>query len=137
MKASHKDHNFDKKGGQYELEAQRAGFKAGNKVIFGSENGDVIGQKYTEGLWNDKPFEVAGRETATSNNILRGLVHCAKTSDVKVAVLDFPNGGFDQSVVKTAIGRYIGYQKVEGFNFVRFEEIICIQNETIVFSTTL
>ena len=36
-----------------------------------------------------------------------------------------------------AIGRYIGYQKVEGFNFVRFEEIICVQDEKIVFSTNL
>lgn len=135
LKATHVDHNFNKTGGEYEKQAQTAGFKAGHAVILESEKG--FESKCNEGLWDGREFEVAGRETATSNNVLRGLVHCAKTPDTRIAVLVFPNGGFNDATIRTAIARYIGYQKVDGFDFVRFDEIICIQGGDIVFRTSM
>ena len=131
LRGDHIEHNFDKTGGKYERHVQMAGYKAGHTVILESEKG--FDSKRNEGLWDSKLFEVAGRETATPNNVLRGLVHCAKTPDTRIAILDFPNGGFDEAIVKRGIARYIGYQKVEGFEFVRFDEIICVQEERIVF----
>ena len=135
VRGDHVDHNFDKKGGEYEKHVQTAGYKAGHAVILESEKG--FDSKRNEGLWDNKQFEVAGRETATPNNILRGLVHCAKTPNTRIAILDFPNGGFDEANIKRGIARYIGYQKVEGFKFIRFDEIICVQEEKIVFKTRI
>ena len=135
LRGDHIEHNFDKTGGIYEKHVQTAGYKAGHAVILESEKG--FDSKRNEGLWDSKQFEVAGRETATPNNVLRGLVHCAKTPDTRIAILDFPNGGFDEATIKRGIARYIGYQKVEGFEFVRFDEIICVQEEKIVFWTRI
>ena len=135
LKATHIDHHFDKKGGLYEKHVQIIGFKEGHSIILESEKG--FNTKRNEGLWDDKAFEVAGRETATENNILRGLVHCAKTPDTQIAILYFPNGGFNKSVMNKAVARYIGYQKVNGFSFVRFSEIICMQNETIIYKANI
>ena len=77
LMAIHKEHNFDKQKGQYEKNVQKIGFDNGNAVIFESETGKAIGQRYTEGLWNGKSFEIASAETGTSNNIKKGLNHCA------------------------------------------------------------
>ena len=137
LKATHIQHNFDKKGGEYEKHVQTAGFNAGHSVILEAEPGTTYKLKYTEGLWDGRKFEVAGRETATENNVLRGLKHCASKQTTKIAVLDYPKGGFDQSILENAIKRYKGLEKLDDGQFVPFERIICVQNETIVFETTL
>ncbi len=136
LKATHVEHNFHPVGGVYEKQAQSAGYKNGHSVIFGSERFGKKGEKFTEGTWNGLPFEVAGKETATSSNILKGLTHCASKPDVQIAVIVYKSG-FDEDILRTAIGRYIGYQKVKGFKWVRFKEIICVQDETIVYQTQL
>lgn len=133
LKATHKGHNFDKKGGKYEKHSQNAGYKDGHKVIFGNEFSQIIGERFTEGKWDDKFFEVAGRETATENNILRGLKHCASKRATQIAVLDFPNGEFSQENFNRAIKRYNGLEKLKDGQFLGFEKIICIQNETIIY----
>lgn len=126
-------HHLDKKGGQYEIHVQNAGVKNGHSVILEEEKGDVYLQKYTEGLWDGKPFEVAGRETATENNILRGLKHCAEKKTTQIAVLDFPNGGFDEQIVERAIKRYEGLKRLNDGQYLKFNEIICVQDEEIVY----
>lgn len=90
LMATHILHNLDDRGGIYEKHVQRAGFNAGHAVILGAEGGNVIGQRFTEGTWDGMKFEVAGRETATSNNIVKGLKHCAAKRETEIAVLDFP-----------------------------------------------
>ena len=131
LKATHKEHNFDKKGGKYEDQAQNVGFKYGHSVVFGQERNAPAGKK-TEGKWDGLLFEVAGRETATENNVLKGLKHCASKLKTEIAVLVFPNGGFDKNILSNAIIRYRGLEKVKDYHFVRFKKIICIQGEDIV-----
>lgn len=132
LKATHVKHNFDQRGGAYEKHAQEAGYNAGHSVIFGAEESAVIGQRFTEGTWDGKRFEVAGCETATSNNILMSLSHCASKKETKVAVLDFPNGNFNQDTWERTLGRYRGLEKIETRQFLKFERIICVQNGKII-----
>lgn len=137
LRAAHKLHNFDKQGGIYERHVQNAGFKNGHAVIFEAERGDVFGLKYTEGTWDGLQFEVAGRETATINNIKRGLEHCADKRATQIAVLDFPNGGFSVENFEIALRRYKGLEKLHDGQFLKFKKIICIQDEQIVYETGL
>jgi len=135
LQASHRGHNFDKKGGQYELNVQYAGFRSGHIIVLEDERfaSKKNGSKFTEGTWDGFWFEVAGRETATSNNILRGLKHCASKKKTKYAVLDFPFGGFDAEVLENAIKRYRGLEKLQDGQFVKFDKIICVQDRRIVY----
>lgn len=131
--AKHVLHNFDKVGGQYERNARDAGVAAGHSVIFGAERGYIQEVRSTEGLWDGLQFEVAGRETGTANNIKRGLEHCADKKTTQIAVLDFPNGGFDIANLQKAIARYKGLEKLNDGQFVKFKKIICTQNKKIVY----
>lgn len=137
LKASHIGHNFDKIGGVYEKHVQNAGFISGHKVIFGNEKNGGSKERFTEGTWDNKQFEVAGRETATENNILKGLKHCASKRTTQIAVLDFPNGKFSQEIIKEALKRFNGLEKLKDGQYLKFEKIICVQNETIVFEIDL
>ena len=80
---------------------------------------------------------MAGRETATENNILKGLKHCASKRTTQIAVLDFPNGKFSQEIIKEALKRFNGLEKLKDGQYLKFEKIICVQNETIVFEIDL
>ena len=131
MMATHKGHNFAKIGGLYEKQVQNAGYNNGDHVILEDERGFDV--KHTEGLWNGQLFEVAGRETATVNNILRGLKHCADKKNTEIAILDFPNGGFDKDLMQVAIRRYKGLEKLKDGQFLKFKKIICVQEERIVY----
>lgn len=135
--AIHKTHNFDSAGGDYELHVLEAGYRAGHVVILEAEPGSVIGMRYTEGTWDGFSFEVAGRETATENNILRGLKHCAAKRITEIAILDFPNGGFNIDVFNKALKRYFGLEKLDDGQFLRFKKIICIQDKKIVYEIDL
>lgn len=133
LKASHVGHNFDKNGGKYEKNVQYAGFISGHSVILEEEDSSIYSQKHTEGKWDGKYFEVAGRETATENNVLRGLKHCAEKQKTQIAVLDFPFGGFDINLLNNAIKRYRGLEKLKDGQYIRFERIVCVQNRKIVY----
>lgn len=137
LKASHVGHNFDKKGGLYEKHVQEAGYKAGHAVIFGDESKHAYHKRFTEGTWDGLDFEVAGKESVTENSILRGLKHCAEKRTTKIAVLDFPKGGFDSEVLRKALKRYKGLEKLNDGQYVKFVEIICVQGSEIVLRTTL
>ena len=132
LKATHAEHNFDKRGGLFELEVQEAGYRAGNEVIFEKEKDGKLGQRFTEGTWNGKNFEVAGCETATSNNILHGLSHCASKRTTQVCVIDFPNGGFDKKTLERSLRRYKGLRKNNNEQYIEFERIICVQDGKII-----
>ena len=133
LMATHVEHNFDKIGGKYERSVQKAGYMTGHSVILEKEHGDVIGQRFTEGTWDDMEFEVSGRETATPNNVLRGLVHCAAKRKTEVAVLHFPNGGFDESVFEKVLKRYKGLERLEDGQFLKFKRIVCVEHGEIVY----
>lgn len=137
LKASHIGHNFDKVGGEYEKQAQRAGVKQGYSVIFEDEYSNILGQRFTEGKWNSLKFEIAGCETGSSNNILRGLKHCASKRETEVAVIVLPNTPFNKDIFDNSIGRYKGLEKLNDGQYVRFKRIICINNEEIVYETDL
>ena len=137
LKAHHTGHNFDKVGGEYEKNVQEAGYNSGNIVILEKEGGNVLNQRYTEGTWNGYTFEVAGRETAKPNNIFRGLKHCAEKRTTEIAVLDYPNGGFDIETLNRAIARYNGLEKLNDGQYIPFKRIICVQNKKIVYETDL
>ena len=77
-------------------------------------------------------LEIAGKETATENNIKRGLEHCADKRVTEVAVLVFPNGGFTLDKFNAALRRYNGLAKLNDGQFLKFKKIICIQNGQIV-----
>lgn len=132
LKASHIGHNFDKKGGVYELHVQEAGFKSGHAVILENEQNHKYKVRHTEGTWDYLKFEVAGCETGTSSNILRGLKHCASKYVTEIAVIDFPETPFDLNVFETALKRYRGLEKLNDGQFLRFKKIICVQNKEII-----
>lgn len=137
LKATHKDHNFAPKGGDYEKMVQEAGFKNGHCVIFTGEKSRVIGKRFAEGKWDGQIFEVAGTETATANNILRGLKHCASKRITQIAVLYFANGGYSRETLDLAINRYVGLKKLKDGQFIQFERLMCIQGNEIVYSEPL
>ena len=131
--ATHIGHNKDPRGWKYEEMAQRVGFKAGHSVIFESElNGDKY-QRFTEGFWDGMPFEVGGAETATPNNILNAIEHCADKRKTEVAVIVFPNGGFSEDKIRRALGRYRGLEKLNDGEFVQFRRVVCIQDDRIIY----
>lgn len=132
VKATHIDHNLDKVGGKYELDTLIAGVKAGNIVVLENEKGEG---RHTEGLWNGKPFEVAGCETGSVNNILRGLKHCASKRETEFAVIVLPNTNFDKVVFENAIKRFKGLEKLNDGQYLKFKKIICVHNQEVVYTT--
>lgn len=131
LKATHKEHNFDRFKGWYEEEVQKAGFKNGNAVILEKEDHTEYKKRNTEGTWNGLKFEIAGKETATPKNIREGLKHCAKKPGCKVAVLFFPKSNFDCANFHSGLAMYSGLKGTS--QWVEFDKIICIQNGDIVF----
>lgn len=130
--AIHKGHNLDKVGGKYEQDALIAGAKAGNAVILENEKGEG---RHTEGLWNGALFEVAGCETGSANNILRGLKHCASKRETEFAVIVLPYTDFDKVVFETAIYRFKGLEKLNDGQYLKFKKIVCVHNQKVVYIT--
>ena len=127
MKATHKDHNFDKDKGIYEENVRDTGYKNGHAVTLESEKGKGIGENYTEGLWNGSKFELASCESpSNNNNIVRGLKHCASKSETETAVLYFPKGDFVEKDVLRAIKRYYGLKSTLGDGFKDFVAIYAV-----------
>lgn len=90
LKATHKDHNFDKLKGWYEKYVQDAGFKNGHSVTLEKEDHSVFNMRNTEGLWDGMYFEVTAAENGTPNNVRNALKHCAKKGKTEVAVIFYP-----------------------------------------------
>ena len=88
VKAIHKEHHLDKHDGIFEREALNAGYTEGYSVILESEKSNIIGQRFTEGIWDGKPFEIAGKRQARDKDFFNGLKHCASKRTTKIAVID-------------------------------------------------
>ena len=63
---------------------------------------------------------------------MHGLSHCASKGETRIAVLDFPKGGFNQDVWERTMKRYRGLKNVENGQYLEFERIICVQKGEII-----
>lgn len=133
LKALHRQHNIDSDKGWYETFVQDIGYQNGHKVILESEYSNILHKKFTEGTWDGYKFELATRKTATDNDILRGLKHCADKKETEIAILYFPNGGFTEDKIQKAIKRYKGYKNFPERTYVDFKRVICITNDGIAY----
>lgn len=133
VSAIHREHNFHKVGGVFEREVMQAGYNEGMSVILGKERSSVIGERFTEGLWNGKQFEVAGKQAARDKDYLNGLKHCASKRTTQIAIIDLPNGGFNSETLEKGLNRYKGLEKLGGGQFLKFERVIVVENGMIVY----
>ena len=132
LKAIHIRHNTQSEGYKYELEVMDVGCKNGHSVILGEERNDIYKKRSTEGLWDGFKFEVASKETFSSNSIKNGLKHCASKGATEYAVLFFRSGEFNQEIFEEGLRRYNGLSKLEDGQWMQFKKILCVQNGTIV-----
>ena len=137
VKAIHKHHNFDKVGGRYEKEALKAGYNSGVAVVLQSERDKGFKERFTEGLWNGKLFEVAGKKQARHQDFFSGLKHCASKRDTEIAVIVIPKGDFDLAELDRGVRRYRGLEKLHDGQFIPFERIIIVQDSKIICERTL
>lgn len=82
------------------------------------------------GGWDGLPFEIAGAENGTANNIRNALKHCAKKPGSKVAVIFFPNGNFNTEEFNNGLAKFNGLKGTSQYKL--FDFIYCIQGENIV-----
>ena len=131
LKATHVGHNFDKKGGAYELAVQDIGFKNGHSVILGDEPQNIFGERSFEGFWDKFPFEVAGAETGTANNIRNAIKHCASKPKTEVAIIYLPND-VDVENIRKGIAKYNGLSKNKDGQWKRFRAIIFVGKDGFI-----
>lgn len=132
MQATHINHNFDHLKGAYEKMVQNIGFESGYSVILQSEIGKDMGFSYVDGLWNGVPFEIAGAETGTSNNIKKALNHCASKIGCRIAVVYLPNENYSKENIRSGISRYLGMKGKDIGGFRDFEYIYIINKNKIL-----
>ncbi len=125
LKATHKGHSFDPNKGHYEKEVQEVGFKNGHRVVLENEKNGEDKQRFAEGLWNGKTFEIGTSLGVGNNNIKHILNHC-KDKDAKIAVIYFP-----KEELFTRERLFDGIYKYNGQAEYRFEQIIYIVGENI------
>lgn len=130
IKAIHNEHNLNKDKGWYETYSQDAGVKNGHVVILEAEPQNRYKVKCCEGTWDNLPFEVAGAESGTPNNIRNALKHCASKPDSKVAVIFFPNDNFSAENFYAGLAKFLGLRNTTQYR--KFERIYCIHNDKIV-----
>ena len=130
VKATHNDHSFDSNKGWYEEKVQTAGFISGHSVILEAEYHNIYRHRNCEGLWDGLPFEIAGAENGTANNIRNALKHCAKKPGSKVAVIYFPNGNFNAEEFNSGLAKFNGLKGTSQYKL--FDFIYCVQGENIV-----
>lgn len=130
VKAIHVEHNLDKSKGWYETSVQDIGYHNGHAVILESERQNIYRHKNCEGTWDRLPFEIAGAESATPNNIRNALKHCASKPDTRIAVLFFPNDNFTHKSFHEGLAKYSGLRNTSQYK--KFDLIYCIQKGKIV-----
>lgn len=127
LKATHKNHNFDKVGGQGEYMVQELGYKNGHSVILEEEVHSIPNRKNTDGRWNGRNMEIAMVKNGTANNIRNSLKHCAKKPNVQVAVLNITSEECD---LEHGLAKYNGLKGTS--QWVQFDELIVIHKNKIV-----
>lgn len=131
LKATHKDHSFDKDKGWYEKTAQSIGFNHGHSVIFELEDHTQQNVKNTEGLWDNLKMEIGGAETGTANNIRNALKHCASKPDTEIAIVFMPNYSSDYDI-DGGLKRFEGLKKTGTSQWKHFKEIYFISKDRII-----
>lgn len=124
MKATHKNHLFQKNSGKYEKQGRDLIFKNGNSIILESEVGKPDGQKYVDGLLNGLTFDHSAIISDGKNAVKRALYHSEK-KQAQIAVLHFVDKDFYSSN-----RLYEGIKKFKGVSQYNFKEIwVLIDNE--------
>lgn len=129
LKATHLDHNFDKKTGNSEKVVQQIGFEQGHSVILERERHDLQNVKNTEGSWDDMKMEIASATTGSHNNLVHAISHCASKPDVEVAVVHIPIGT-PIGKMESAVRGFAGLEKSNPQQWHKFTEIIFIIEES-------
>lgn len=125
LKATHKDHNFNKVTGKYEKTVQYLFFKKGDEIILENESSKIPGKK-VDGYLNGQSFDISSILSNGENNIKRALHHSRK-KNAEVAILYFPDSeNFSQEKLETSIRKY------NGTTDYRFKKIIYIVNDKIL-----
>lgn len=132
LTAIHKEHNFDHIKGDYEKNVLSVGYRSGHSVVLLGEGGKGKGVSYADGMWDGKPFEIAGAETATSNNIKKALNHCASKNGVRVAVVYFPNAIPNMQEIQSAIRRYYRLVNTNANGTTDFDVIYFMTKDGII-----
>ena len=99
-------------------------------MILENEFSNVIGERFIEGTWDLLKFEVAGCENGTSNNILRGLKHCASNQMQKSQLSSSLKIIFPKKIFFKGLAKYNGLEGTPQFR--KFNLIYCIQDGQIV-----
>ena len=128
LKATHIDHSFDKKTGKYEKAVQNVGFKNGYRVILEAENHTIANVKNTDGLWDNKKFEIASVKTGSSSNVRNALKHCASKPGCDIAVLYAPTG-ISKVEIREGLSRYNGLRNTSQWK--EFIDIYIIDEDGI------
>jgi len=127
LKATHKDHNHNRKTIVHEKTVQDLHFKNGDELILGDESQKMTQGKKIDGILNGKTFDMSTISGQGENTIKRALNH-ARQKSAEVAVLYFPDEfEFDFYLMK------IGIRKYEGQTDYRFEKVIYIVENRIYY----
>lgn len=123
VKATHKDHNFDKRTGVFEKHIQNLFFERGDIFTLESENPQIEGKKI-DGYFNDNSHDISVIIGNGNNTIKRALNH-SREKKAEVAILYFDDKEtFDFEWLKQGIKKYNGQTDY------RFKYIIyIIENE--------
>jgi SPP1 gp7 family putative phage head morphogenesis protein len=126
VKATHKEHNFNKHTGKYEKEVQDLFFNNGYEIILESESSKIPGKKF-DGTLNGDSFDISSILGDGKNTIKNALNH-SKSKRADIAILHFPDASkFSIIRLETGIKMYKGQSDFE------FKQIIYIVNGKIYF----
>ncbi len=124
LKATHIEHNFDKRTGKFEKHIQNLFFKRGDLFTLENESSSIPGKKI-DGFINDYSHDISVIFGNGDNTIKRALNH-SREKKAQVAILYFNNKkDFDIEWLELGINKYNGQTKY------RFKKIIYIIEDKI------
>ena len=124
LKATHIEHNFDKRTGKFEKHIQNLFFKRGDLFTLENESSSIPGKKI-DGFINDYSHDISVIFGNGDNTIKRALNH-SREKKAQVAVLYFNNKkDFDLEWLERGINKYNGQTDY------RFKKIIYIIEDKI------
>lgn len=127
LKATHKDHNHNRKTIIHEKEVQELFFKNGDFITLEDESQKVNTGKKVDGLLNWKTFDMSTIAGHGENTIKRALNH-GRQKNAEIAVLYFPERkNFNFDIMKSGIKKY------EGQTDYRFRNVIYIVENKIYY----
>lgn len=126
VKATHKEHNFDKKTGVFEKYIQNLFFERGDIFTLESEASNVVGKKI-DGYFNNDSYDISVIIGNGNNTIKRALNH-SREKKAEIAILYFDDKEtFDFEWLKQGVKKYNGQTDY------RFKHIIYIVENEIFY----